>query len=103
MAPLLVGLRRGVERVRREVRSIHSNATTPPSWGCGRWPFVSVRGSRPQITDQKAAAADNDDNRYKEGFHAAPLSAAGVVDRPTVSSGAHPNNIYLSSKHAIYF
>jgi hypothetical protein len=37
--------RRGL--VRREVRSIHSNGATPPSRGCGRWPFVSVRGSCP--------------------------------------------------------
>jgi hypothetical protein len=58
--------------VRREVRSIHSNGATPQSRGCGRWPFASVRGSCPQITEQEAAA-DDDDNRYKEWFHAALL------------------------------
>lgn len=58
MTPPLVGLRRGVGLVRREVRSIHSNGATPPSRGCERWPFVSVRGSCPQITEQEAALTD---------------------------------------------
>jgi hypothetical protein len=46
-----------------------------------------VRGSCPQITEQEAAA-DEDDNRYKEWFHAALLCAAGVVDRRRQSASA---------------
>jgi len=86
MAPLLVGLRRGVGRVRRG--PVHPlKRGDPTESGLRTLAFVSVRGSCPQITDQKAAA-DDDDNRYKEWFHAALLSAAGVVDRRRQSTPA---------------
>jgi hypothetical protein len=80
--------------VRREVRSIHSNGATPPSRGCERPTFVSVRGSCPQITEQEAAA-DDDDNRYKERFHAALLFL--LPERLTVGDSQlrrSPINIY---------
>jgi hypothetical protein len=57
-----------------------------------------VRGSCPQITEQEAAA-DDDDNRYKERFHAALLFL--LPERLTVGDSQlrrSPINIYQKFK-----